>query len=253
MTNMKTRFAGITMAVALALPGPTAAQTDQLQQELQVAVIDSGVERSELLAPLMGLSYDMRPSGKKRDERSGSMHGTYVASIIASRVQRPIRIHSFRADIECRRDDPCRLDANAIASAIRTAVRMNVDLIQISIDGDLGERAIEALRLAADAGVQVVLSAGNDGRRSETADAASGLGPNIHVVGSTDANGKRSAFTSFSRRDDVVLVMRQGENVEAFDAQGRIAHVTGTSFAAPIYAAELLEAMPLRNPALASR
>ena len=122
-----------------------------------------------------------------------------------------------------------------------------MDLIQISIDGRLGDVAIEALRQATEAGVQVVMSAGNDGMRSETADAASGLGPNIHVVGALDRNGNRADFTSYSRRDDVVLVMRQGVDVEVRDSSGRMTKVTGTSFASPIYAAELLEAMPSRT------
>ena len=93
------------------------------------------------------------------------------------------------------------------------------------------------------------MSAGNDGNRSETADAASGLGHNVHVVGALDDNGNRADFTSYSRRDDVVLVMRPGVDVEVLDSKGRMARVTGTSFAAPIYAAELLEAMPGRTAA----
>ena len=83
--------------------------------------------------------------------------------------------------------------------------------------------------------------------RKQTADAASGLGPNVHVVGALDCNGNRAEFTSYSRRDDVVLVMRQGVDVEVRDSNGRLTKVTGTSFAAPIYAAELLEAMPSRT------
>ena len=243
MSSIKTRFTSLVMAIALSLPGTAFAQSET-EQPLQVAVVDSGVERSEFLAPMMGLSYDMRAQSKGRDARSGSLHGTYVASIIAARVDRPITIHSFRVDVECRRNDPCRLDSGAISAAVSTATRMGVDLIQISIDGRLGDTAIDAIARAAEAGVQVVLSAGNDGLRSETADAASGLGPNVHVVGSTDEHGNRSDFTSYSRKKDVVLVMRQGENVDTFGADSKPAQVTGTSFAAPIYAAELLQAMP---------
>ncbi len=241
MRKIKHKIVNFVMAMALGMPTLAHAQNDQ---ELQVAVIDSGVERSELLIPYLGSSYDMRAQEKGRSGRSGSLHGTYVASIIATRVKRPIRIHSFRVDVECRRNDPCKLNSESIRAAVQTATRMNVDLIQISIDGRLSDTAITAIQKAANAGIQIVLSAGNDGRRSETADAASGLGPNVHVVGSLSENGNRSSFTSYSRKKDVVLIMRQGENVETFNADSQPAYVNGTSFAAPIYAAELIEAMP---------
>ncbi|WP_298847491.1 S8/S53 family peptidase [uncultured Salinicola sp.] len=233
-------------ALATISPSQLAAQQTDLAP-LQVAVIDTGIARTEQLAPLMGPSWDMRASNRKGDKRIGSEHGTFVAGIIADRVTRPIQITSFRVDVRCRRHDPCQLDSGAVAAAIRTSIRMDMDLIQISIDGRLGDPAIEAMRQAAEAGIQIVMSSGNDGLRSETADAASGLGPNVHVVGALDRNGNRADFTSYSRRDDVVLVMRQGVDVEVRDSNGRMTKVTGTSFAAPIYAAELLEAMPSRT------
>jgi len=249
---MLNRILGV---AALALSAFTATPTSAQVAEapLKVAVIDTGIARTDQLAPLMGPSWDMRASNRKGDKTIGSDHGTFVAGIIADRVTRPLQITSFRVDVRCRRNDPCQLDSSAVAAAIRTSVRMDMDLIQISIDGRLGDTAIEALRQAADAGVQVVMSAGNDGMRSETADAASGLGPNVHVVGALDANGNRADFTSYSRRDDVVLVMRQGVDVEVRDSAGRLIRVTGTSFAAPIYAAELLQAMPARATTVALR
>ena len=231
------------LALAVFAPASIAAQTDQ--EPLKVAIIDSGVARADHLASMLSSSWDLRSDDRKgRNRGYNSQHGTYVAGIIAARVTRPVVFTSYRVDISCRRDQPCRLDSSAIAVAIRYAIRDGMDLIQISIDGKLGDNTVEAIARAANSGIQVVLSAGNDGHRSETADAASGLGPNVHVVGALDRNGNRADFTSYSRRDDVVLVMRQGVNVEVRDSAGRMARVTGTSFAAPIYAAELLEAMP---------
>ena len=121
---------------------------------------------------------------------------------------------------------------------------MEVDLIQISIEGYLGEEIVEIMRRAADAGIQIVMSAGNDGQTSETAWTAAGLGPNVHVVGALDRAGRSASFSSESKHEDVVIVMRQGVDVDVLNSRGRNTRVTGTSFAAPIYAAELLEAMP---------
>lgn len=230
----------LALALVSNIAMPASAQVDR--EPVEIAIIDSGVEKGEHLRPFMGLSYDMRSD--RKDKGIKSDHGTLIASIIVDNVNRPIKIHSFRADISCRRDQPCKLDANAIASAIRTATSMKVKLIQISIDGDLGEKAIAAIAYATKAGIHVVLSAGNDGRRSETADAASGLGDLVSVVGALDKDGNQADFSSLSRKDDVVLVMRPGVNVKARDAKGRTQLATGTSFAAPLYAAELINAMP---------
>ena len=234
-------------ALTLAALSPVALSAQEADiAPLKVAVIDSGVARADHLTDLLAMSWDLRSDDRKGKGGLASEHGTFVAGIIADRVTRPIAITSYRVDTRCRRNEPCQLDSNAIAVAIRYAIRAKTDLIQISIDGRLGDNAVDAIRQAAEAGIQVVLSSGNDGRRSETADAASGLGPNVHVVGALDRNGNRADFTSYSRRDDVVLVMRQGVDVEVRDSNGRMTKVTGTSFAAPIYAAELLEAMPSR-------
>lgn len=238
-------LAAAILALAAFSPATISAQEAGIVP-LKVAVIDSGVARADHLADLLSMSWDLRSDDRKGSGGLASEHGTFVAGIIADRVTRPIAITSYRVDTRCRRNEPCQLDSNAIAIAIRYAIRADTDLIQISIDGRLGDSAVEAIRQAAEAGIQVVLSSGNDGRRSETADAASGLGPNVHVVGALDRHGNRADFTSYSRRDDVVLVMRQGVDVQVRDSAGRMTLVTGTSFAAPIYAAELLEAMPRR-------
>lgn len=237
---IKNFFFALVLIVAGFIATPATAQDNQAP--IEIAIIDSGVEKGEHLKPLMGLSYDMRIS--RKDKKIKSDHGTLIASIIADNVNRPIKIHSFRADISCKRNQPCKLDAGAIAVAIRTATKMKVKLIQISIDGDLGEKAIAAIAYATSEGVHVILSAGNDGMRSETADAASGLGSFVTVVGALDEDGNRADFSSQSRQEDVTLVMRPGVNVKARDAKGRVKLATGTSFAAPLYAAEVINAMP---------
>ncbi|WP_298847494.1 S8/S53 family peptidase [uncultured Salinicola sp.] len=222
---------------------------------LQVAVIDSGIVPADHLKDVIGEEFDMASDfvDRGRFSKIRSEHGTYVAGIIAERVTRPIVIHSFRVDIGCR-GEMCRIDPEAIGESIELATEMEVDLIQISIEGYLGEDTVEIMRRAADAGIQIVMSAGNDGRTSETAWNATGLGPNVHVVGALDRAGRPASFSSESECEDVVIVMRQGVDVDVLNSRGRNTRVTGTSFAAPIYAAELLEAMPKdTTTSLASR
>lgn len=212
---------------------------------LQVAVIDTGIVLADHLKDVMGEEFDMASDfvDRGRFSKIRSEHGTYVAGIIAERVTRPIIIHSFRVDIGCR-GEMCRIDHEAIGESIELATEMEVDLIQISIEGYLGEEIVEIMRRAADAGIQIVMSEGNDGQTSETAWNAAGLGPNVHVVGALDRAGRSASFSSESKHEDVVIVMRQGVDVDVLNSRGRNTRVTGTSFAAPIYAAELLEAMP---------
>lgn len=235
---LKNALIGLLLAVTL----PASLSANEQEAPLQVAVIDNGVVRADHLVAELGTSWDMRAARKNKDINAD--HGTLVASIIADHVDRPLMIHSFRVDIACKRQRDCTYDSAAIGAAVVNAMNMKVDLIQISIQGKLCARAISAIGRAANAGIQVVLSAGNDGLRSKVADSIVGLGPNVHVVGALDEQGNRADFTSWSRQDSVKLVMRQGVNLAVRNAHGRTEYVTGTSFAAPLFAAELLEAMP---------
>ena len=243
-----------TLTISAIAPAHANAQESEIAP-LQVAVIDSGIVPADHLKDVIGEEFDMASDfvDRGRFSKIRSEHGTYVAGIIADRVTRPVVIHSFRVDIGCR-GEMCRIDPEAIGESIKLATEMDVDLIQISIEGYLGEETVEIMRQAADAGIQIVMSAGNDGRVSGTAWNATGLGDNVHVVGALDRSGRPAAFSSVSEADDVTIVMRQGVDVDVLNSRGRNTRVTGTSFAAPIYAAELLEAMPVKaNATLASR
>lgn len=219
----------ISVAAMLAADGARAAESPR---PVRIAVVDTGVAPVRGLARVLEGGRDLAPMHR---ERLSSAHGTLVASIIQKRVDRPIRILPYRIDSDCV-GDWCEMPVSRLAAAVRDATAQGVDIIQISSYGMLSQTALEALQAATQAGIHVVLCAGNDGRTSPYAVLAS-LNPMVHVVGALDAQGMRAEFSSRGGND---IVWRLGSDIFAYDDHGQERKVNGTSFAASVYTAEIV-------------
>ena len=110
-----------------------------------------------------------------------------------------------------------------------------------------------AAELAAERGVVVVVSAGNEGANAEhNTLGAPADGVRVLTVGAVDALGQRTSFSSVGPTSDLRIkpdVAAQGQGVVAASAYGRAtyARVNGTSFSCPLtagVAALLLQARP---------
>lgn len=105
---------------------------------------------------------------------------------------------------------------------------------------------VDAVREAAQAGVDVVMAAGNDGapRPSNVALARAGF-PNTVLVGALDAAGRPWKGTNRPQplHPQYRYVRRRGSNVPTSAASGATVTGTGTSFAAPLETAHLLTAV----------
>lgn len=222
---MRRAFALILIVAASTAHGQTA-------RPARIALIDTGVAVTPALSSVLDPPFDLRPV---EDDAPLAPHGTLVASVIVRNARGAYRIVPYRIDSRCT-SDGCDMPIARIAEAVREATSRGSDVIQISSYGHLDAEAVRAIVGAARAGVHVVLCAGNDGGTSFYADLAS-LHPLIHVVGSLDADGRRSTFSS---RGSDAIVWRRGAGLLADGMDGREHIVDGTSFAASVYTAELV-------------
>ncbi|OAN57241.1 S8 family peptidase [Sphingomonas sp. TDK1] len=206
----------------------------------RVAIIDSGVaETAELRGKLIA-EYDLagedRPAFHPRYD-----HGTMVATILTRAAAGQVGIVSLRIDdpAGCRpgANPPCQPSASPIVAAIRKAIELKVDAINISLALADDAAITSAVHDAAAAGIVVVLAAGNNGlaHPGNLAMARQGF-PNAVLVGALDPGGKPWAGTNRPDADarGYLYVWQRGVDVPTTLADGRAVTGTGTSFAAPI-------------------
>jgi len=231
-------------SIAVSLLGtPIQAHAEAVREPILIAVVDTGVAE---VGPLVGHvveSYDMVRPERPRTELK-SFHGTAVAGVIALNMKRPYGIISMRVDSvgRCSGID-CITKGDAIAASIVKATDLGASVVQVSSAGKMGRRVRQAVLYAISKNVKVVFAAGNDGglpialaitKKDETG---------LEVVGSLDADGGKSKFSCRPRRQDARFSWRPGVSVPTIGLDGLPTTQTGTSFAAPIRAAEIANAM----------
>lgn len=222
------------MALFAAVAGSTPAAAPR------VAIIDSGVAETPELHGKLIAEYDMagadRPAFRPRYD-----HGTMVATILSRAAAGEVAIVSLRIDdpAGCRpgANPPCQPSAKPIVAAIRKAIDLKVDAINISLALADDPAITAAVHDAASAGITVVLAAGNNGlsHPGNLAMARQGF-PNAVLVGALDAAGQ--PWTGTNRPEPqaqgYLYVWQRGVDVPTTLADGRAVTGTGTSFAAPI-------------------
>lgn len=213
-----------------------------------VAVIDSGIARTTELAPALVAEFDFgsdvpRPSFKPRYD-----HGTMVATILVRAVHRPVDIVSLRIDdpagCAVGRAPPCQLSWERIAAAIRKAGDLGATVINISLALEDHPGIVQAVREAAAKGSLIVMAAGNDGLdHPGNLRMAKAAYPRAVLVGALDGKGRAWAGTN---RPDATAsgyhyAWQFGVAVPTVGANGSKIFGTGTSFAAPLESARVLD------------
>jgi hypothetical protein len=243
-----------------------------------VAVVDTGVNSShpEFTGRIDPASTDVA-GDRGFDDLDG--HGTGVAGVIAANrdgramhgVAFEARIMAIRADSpdSCEVDggEGCTFSDRNTARAIDHAVQNGAAVINLSLgrDGELGDNAtltFAAMRRAADAGVLMVVSSGNQDEEEDEPDPSPGFPANfasdpgadgyVVAVGSVNFDGVISSFSNRARGAETSFLVAPGERILtpfADDEEGDPQYVlfSGTSFAAPYVAgalALLLDAFP---------
>ena len=210
-----------------------------------IFILDDGVDKNhQEFKGRMGESYSF-VGGTPFD---CAAHGTAVASVAAGTflgAAKDATIHSMRV-MGCNGKG----SYSAIIKGIEKVIALGLprSVINMSLGGSVSRSLNDAVRKAHEAGIVVVVSAGNsydDSCRFSPASA-----PEAITVGATDRNDRRSSFSNYGRCTDIfaagssVVVAREGTELGTKT-------VSGTSFSSPItagVAALILEEMPEASP-----
>jgi hypothetical protein len=169
-------------------------------------------------------------------------HGTAVAAILATHAAVD---EIFAADVYC--DAPTGGAVDAVAAALAWMARENIGVINVSLVGPrnaLLERVVNSLVTR---GFLIVAAVGNDGPSAPPLYPASYAG----VVGVTAVDGEHRVLVEACRGEQVDFAARGADMQAAIHAPDVYGAVRGTSFAAPIVAALLVE--DLATPDAAAR
>lgn len=238
-----------------------------------IGIVDSGIDTDspEFAGRIAPASQDV-VSDRGLDNPEDD-HGTQVAlTAAAARDNQGIMgmaytstIAMFRADtigscatkVAGNPDTGCKFADSAIASGVDSAVAAGAKIINLSLGGSSPDFNLRsAIANAANAGVVVIVSAGNDGDSTDpTVDPnnpdpfASGLraagNGNVIIAGSVDANNTISAFSNRAGDQATWYLTARGERVCCVyengvmkvttnpDGSHTVYVVSGTSFAAP--------------------
>lgn len=221
-----------------------------------VAIIDSGIARTDELLPVLVAEYDMAQAPARPAFMPSVDHGTMVATILSRAANGGADIVSMRIDDPAgcpgAQTPPCQPSAAPIVAAIRKAVALRVRAINISLALKNDPAITAAIRDAADQGIAVVLAAGNNGlaHPGNLSMARAGY-PRTVLVGALDASG--AAWSGANRPEpirwfDYNYVWCLGVDVPTTARDGQPVTVTGTSFAAPVETARLLVKGALLQP-----
>ena len=221
---------------------------------ITVAVLDSGIDSSssEFIGRISAASQDV--AGNRGIEDEGG-HGTSVSAIIAAnRDNSNIVGMAFDSTLlvlrtdepdSCANPDPdegCLHNTRDLADAIDIAIQNDARAINISLGGGgTTQRFRNAIARAADAGIVIVISAGNEGEEPEGSDPdplaqvaltgeASG---HVIIAGSVNQNDVISTFSNRAGNGQNFYLGALGDRVRSFDETGTDFLFSGTSYSAP--------------------
>lgn len=231
----------IIIAIAALIAMPSALFAQNVRNDIiTVAVLDTGIAEVGALEGRVTEGYDLYSPEEPR-ERLQSSHGTMVANIIAERTGDNVRFIGMRVDRNRCRGDICEVDERAIRRALRLAIDLDVDVIQASLSGRMTSETRNLFIEAANKGITIVLAAGNHGGVALGGMILKEAQANVYVVSSLDSEGRPSDFSArMNGRLRDLMIWRPGENIPTINREGEPTLATGTSFAAPQYASEII-------------
>ncbi|HEX8400448.1 MAG TPA: S8 family peptidase [Allosphingosinicella sp.] len=233
-------------------------------QGVKIAVLDSGINPNlpDFAGRIDPASADLVASRGVTDTEG---HGTAVAAVAAaSRNGSQIQGVAFESTIlsfnsadpnNCDKDDGCKHSDRAISQGIDLARTNGARVINISLGGEgAGFGVLQAVTRATQAGIVIVVSAGNGGQEatgvnpdafaSQIANAGSGL---VIIAGAHDAGRAIAGFSNRAGTSQQAYLAALGDRVRSFDHNGQAFMFSGTSFSAPVIsgaAALLASAFP---------
>lgn len=170
---------------------------------------------------------------------AGYTHGTFTAGVVAA-VAPDAQIMPLRAF-----DSEGSTSLFTLAKAIHYAVDNGADVINMSWGTDTDSEVLRAaIQRAAAAGITLVASAGNMNSDFAYYPAAY---PEVIAVAATDDFDRKASFSSYGKH---VLVSAPGVNIISAYPDGAYGMKSGTSFSAPMVAAQaaLLKSASMQDP-----
>ena len=209
-----------------------------------IAILDTGIDTTN--DDIMGkVIYQHDYINDDSDATDDNGHGTAVASIIGA-ANDGVGLTGAAYDAELMilkvLDGNGEGYSNDISDAIYYAVNNGADIISMSLGGEVGTSVacLEALQYADNNGVLVVIASGNESA-SEPAPpsiAAQEI-DGILAVGAIDIDGLIADFSNDAGSSTPYgYVVAAGVDVEVYDLDGNTVLYDGTSFSAPLVAAE---------------
>ena len=191
--------------------------------------------------------------------RGHHAHGTHVAGIIAATADNGIGVTGIAPDVQIMDlslSATGSMTVSSVARAIRYAVDNDADIVNLSLGTSPGvpEYAvtpiIDAVRYAEEAGVLLVVAAGNDSVNLDNAAVypASIEATNLLTVGASSPSDTRASFSNYGT---TVEVFAPGELILS-TIPGNYNFMSGTSQAAPTAAAVAALVQQQRPDATAS-
>lgn len=211
-----------------------------------VAVIDSGVCRHPFLeGRLTESGYDYIDADDDATNDTFG-HGTHVAGIIADcTVEVPVSICPIRV-----LNSSGSGKISNVVNAIREAVGMGVDVINLSIESRVLSEALDSAILEAmERGTVVVVAAGNSGCDTVEVCPAHLKDRGVVVVGGAALNGDACARAAYSNYGESVDAYAFGSKIVSCSITGGYVEDTGTSMAAP-HVSALCAMLRLIHPGL---
>lgn len=243
---------------------------------IQIAVLDDGYRNVNTIAAFEHLFANNQILGTRNFTNDGTTvyqsgsHGTHVLSTMAGYVKDEFVGSALEANYylfqteDGRSEYPVEemywLTAAEYADSIGTDI-ISSSLVYFSFDDPVlnytkeqldGETALvsRAARNAADKGIVLFNSAGNEGDKSWQKICFPADAKEILTVGSVNIEGLYSAFSSVGNTSDGRIkpnLMAMGENTALIGSSGEIFYGNGTSFSNPLLAgatASLMQALP---------
>lgn len=210
------------------------------QEELVVAVIDSGIDPShpDLKNRIAQGGYNFLEDSWNIYDYNG--HGSFVAGIISAEANNsygitglagqsnikvlPLLVSDFKGDST----------VYDIVRAIDYSIEQDVDVINLSLGGPNYSQAFkDAIDRALRADIVVVAAAGNEAlKANDIFYPASYEG--VLSVGATDKNNKRADFSTYN---DYLDLVAPGHNILSTSPASKFSYGSGSSYAGPMVSA----------------